>query len=50
MSTGPRYLVRAADVPAYQPTNHEHTRNQRLIYSPPYGESPDRLIRPPTPP
>ena len=25
------YLVRAADVPAYQPANHHHTSNQRLI-------------------
>ena len=28
---GPRYLVRPADVPAYQPANHHHTFNQRLI-------------------
>lgn len=28
---GPRYLVRQADVPAYQPANHHHTFNQRLI-------------------
>ena len=27
----PRYLVRQADVPAYQPANHHHTFNQRLI-------------------
>jgi len=27
----PRYLVRSADVAAYQPANHTHTRNQRLI-------------------
>jgi len=26
-----RYLVRAAQVPAYQPANHHHTYNQRLI-------------------
>lgn len=26
-----RYLVRAADVSAYQPANHTHTSNQRLI-------------------
>ncbi len=25
------YLVRAAGVPSYQPANHEHTFNQRLI-------------------
>lgn len=25
------YLVRAADVTAYQPANHHHTSNQRLI-------------------
>ena len=25
------YFVRAADVPAYHPANHEHTANQRLI-------------------
>lgn len=25
------YLVRTADVPAYQPANHHHTSNQRLI-------------------
>jgi hypothetical protein len=27
----PKYLVRAADVPSYQPANHHHTSNQRLI-------------------
>lgn len=27
----PRYLVRTAEVPAYQPANHQHTHNQRLI-------------------
>ena len=27
----PSYLVRTADVPAYQPANHHHTHNQRLI-------------------
>ncbi|WP_298233077.1 cupin domain-containing protein [uncultured Azohydromonas sp.] len=26
-----RYLIRSADVPAYQPANHNHTSNQRLI-------------------
>ncbi|WP_041828480.1 cupin domain-containing protein [Paracidovorax avenae] len=26
-----RYLVRAAQVPGYQPANHHHTVNQRLI-------------------
>lgn len=26
-----RYRVRAAEVPAYQPANHQHTHNQRLI-------------------
>jgi len=31
MRRSPRYRVRAADVPAYQPANHEHTSNQRLI-------------------
>ncbi len=25
------YLIRTADVPAYQPANHHHTSNQRLI-------------------
>jgi quercetin dioxygenase-like cupin family protein len=25
------YLVRTAEVPAYQPANHHHTTNQRLI-------------------
>lgn len=25
------YLIRTADVPAYQPANHYHTSNQRLI-------------------
>ena len=29
--TTSRYLVRAAGVPSYQPANHEHTFNQRLI-------------------
>ena len=27
----PRYLVRSADIPSYQPANHHHTSNQRLI-------------------
>lgn len=27
----PKYLIRTADVPAYQPANHQHTSNQRLI-------------------
>ena len=27
----PRYLVRSADIPSYQPANHHHTYNQRLI-------------------
>jgi mannose-6-phosphate isomerase-like protein (cupin superfamily) len=27
----PRYLVRSAEIPAYQPANHHHTSNQRLI-------------------
>lgn len=27
----PHYLVRTAEVPAYQPANHQHTHNQRLI-------------------
>lgn len=27
----PKYFVRGAEVPAYAPANHEHTRNQRLI-------------------
>lgn len=27
----PRYLVRQAQVPGYQPANHHHTVNQRLI-------------------
>lgn len=27
------YFVRSADVPAYQPANHDHTSNQRLIGS-----------------
>lgn len=27
----PRYLVRTAEVPAFQPANHQHTHNQRLI-------------------
>ena len=31
MRRSPRYRVRPADVPAYQPANHEHTSNQRLI-------------------
>ena len=30
MST-PSYLVRSADVAGYQPANHHHTTNQRLI-------------------
>lgn len=30
-ATPPRYLVRSARVPAYQPANHQHTHNQRLI-------------------
>ena len=29
--TTSRYLVRAANVPSYQPANHHHTFNQRLI-------------------
>ena len=29
--TTSRYLVRAAGVHSYQPANHEHTFNQRLI-------------------
>ena len=31
MTTPSRYLVRAANVPSYQPANHHHTHNQRLI-------------------
>ena len=31
MAATSRYLVRAADVPSYQPANHHHTHNQRLI-------------------
>ena len=31
MNKQPSYLVRTADVPAYQPANHHHTSNQRLI-------------------
>ena len=31
MTTASRYLVRSVDVPSYQPANHEHTFNQRLI-------------------
>lgn len=31
MTTTARYLVRAADAPSYQPANHHHTFNQRLI-------------------
>ncbi len=27
----PNYLIRAKDVAAYQPANHHHTSNQRLI-------------------
>lgn len=30
-ASSPRYLVRSAGVPAYQPANHQHTHNQRLI-------------------
>ena len=26
-----QYLVRTVDVPGYQPANHHHTSNQRLI-------------------
>ncbi len=28
---GPRYWVRQAEVPAYQPANHHHTYNQGLM-------------------
>ena len=31
MNTPPRYLVRPATVAGYQPANHTHTNNQRLI-------------------
>ncbi len=31
MNTTPRYLVRSAMVAGYQPANHTHTNNQRLI-------------------
>lgn len=31
MTSKPRYLIRTADVPGYQPANHHHTVNQRLI-------------------
>lgn len=27
----PKYLIRSEDVPAYQPANHRHTFNRRLI-------------------
>ena len=27
----PKYLVRAQDITPYQPANHSHTQNQRLI-------------------
>jgi len=27
----PKYLIRSEDVPAYQPANHHHTSNRRLI-------------------
>lgn len=30
-TTAPRYRVRASDVSSYQPANHEHTQNRRLI-------------------
>lgn len=31
MSHKARYLVRSADIPSYQPANHNNTYNQRLI-------------------
>ena len=31
MTRTPRYLVRQHEVPSYQPANHHHTSNQRLI-------------------
>ncbi|MEJ8815493.1 cupin domain-containing protein [Variovorax ureilyticus] len=27
----PKYLIRSEDIPAYQPANHHHTSNRRLI-------------------
>jgi quercetin dioxygenase-like cupin family protein len=31
MTMKPKYLIRSRDVPGYQPANHQHTRNRRLI-------------------
>lgn len=40
-----RYFIRALDARPYSPANHTGTVKVLVIYSPPYGEDPDKVRR-----